>query len=138
MVLAIIGITSVLATPMFITYYQGARLKVAAEQVAAFVNQGRQLGIKENVGVCVQITTSAMRYRLETCAGTTWIGPGSDATGNVKVPDGVTLGASADPIFTYLGAANPPAIYTVTSTQTGSTLRVFVSTSGRVDIRPGL
>lgn len=135
-VLAIIGILAVLATPLFITYYQGARIKVAAEEVAAFLNHGRQLGIKENGGVCVHITATAMHYHLDTCAGTTWTGPGSDAAGNVKIPDGVTLTTTADPIFSYLGAASPAATYTVTNTQTGSTLRVFVSTSGRVTIGP--
>lgn len=136
LVLAITGILAVFATPLFITYYQGARLRVAAEEVAAFINHGRQLGIKENDGVCVHITPTAMHYHLVTCAGTTWIGPGSDAAGNVKIPDGVTLTTTADPVFTYLGAASPPATYTVTNTQTGSTLRVFVSTSGRVTIGP--
>ena len=136
LVLAIIGILAALATPLFITYYQGARIRVAAEEVAAFLNYGRQLGIKENAGVCVHITPTAMHYHLETCAGTTWIGPGSDAAGNVKIPDGVTLTRTADPIFSYLGAASPSAIYTVTNTQTSSTLRVFVSTSGRVTIGP--
>jgi len=136
LVLAIIGILAVLATPLFITYYQAARLRVAAEEVAAFINHGRQLGIKENVGVCVHITATAMHYHIGSCAGTTWIGPGSDAAGNVKVPVGVTLSTTADPLFSYLGAASPAATYTVTSTQTGSTLRVFVSTSGRVTIGP--
>ena len=143
LILAIVGILAALATPLFITYYQGARLRVASEEVAAFINHGRQLAIKENVGVgglCVLITATAMRYTTEntinTCDGTTWIGPGSDAAGNVKIPDGVTLTTTADPVFSYLGAASPPATYTLTITQTGSTVRVFVSTSGRVTIGP--
>jgi Tfp pilus assembly protein FimT len=137
MVLAIIGVVAVLATPMFITYYQGARLKVAAEEVATFINHGRQLGIKENVGVCVHITPTAMHYHIGTCAGTIWIGPGSDAAGNVNVPEGVTLSTTdASPVFTHLGVASPPVTYTLTNTQTSATLRVFVSTSGRVRIGP--
>jgi Tfp pilus assembly protein FimT len=131
------GILAVLATPMFLTYYQGARLRVAAEEVATFLNHGRQLGIKENVGVCVQITATAMHYRIGDCASLLlWIGPGTDGAGNVSLPQGVTLTTTADPVFTYLGAANPAATYTVTNTQTAATLRVFVSGSGRVSIGP--
>ena len=136
MVLAIIGILAVLATPMFITYYQGARMRVAAEEVVAFLNHGRQLAIKENRGVRVCTTVTAIQFRLDTCAGTPLIGLGSDAAGNVKIPDGVTLTTTAEPLFSYLGAASPAAIYTITNTQTGSTLRVFVSTSGRITVGP--
>jgi len=136
LVLGIIGILSVLATPLFLTYYQASRLRVAAEEVAAFLNQGRQIGIQQNVGVCVHITPTAMHYHIGSCAGATWVGPGSDAAGNVKAPTGITLTTTADPIFSYLGAASPAATYTVTNTQTGATLRVFVSASGRVNIGP--
>jgi prepilin-type N-terminal cleavage/methylation domain-containing protein len=138
LVLAIMGILAVLATPMFLSYYQGARLRVAAEEVATFLNHGRQLAIKENAlaGVCVQITATAMHYRIGGCAGAPWVGPGTDGAGNVSAPQGVTLTTTADPVFSYLGAASPAATYTVTNTQTAATLRVFVSGSGRVSIGP--
>lgn len=136
LVLAIMGLLAVLATPMFVRYYQGARLRVAAEEVATFLNQGRQIGIKENVGVCVHITSTAMHYHIGSCAGPVWRGPGSDTSGNVKAPNGFTLAASANPMFSYLGAANPPATYTVTNTQTSKTLTVSVSAAGRVSIGP--
>lgn len=136
LVLAIIGILSVLATPMFVTYYQASRLRVAAEEVATFLNQGRQIGIKENVGVCVHITSTAMHYHIGSCAGPTWVGPGTDAAGNVGAPSGIALTTTANPVFSYLGAASPAATYTVRNTQTNQTLRVFVSASGRVNIGP--
>src|SRR6266542_6333891 len=106
LVMAIVGLLSVLATPLFLTYYQASRLRVAAEEVAAFVNQGRQLGIRENNGVCVHISSTALEYFLgSSCTGAAWLGPGTDAAGNVKVPEGVTLAAEGgtDPIFNYLG-----------------------------------
>ena len=136
LVVAIIGITTALATPMFVGYYQAARLRVGAEEVAAFLNQGRQIGIKENVGVCAQITTTAMKYRLGDCGGTTWVGPGTDAAGNIAVPAGITLAGTADPVFNYMGAASPVATYTVTNSQSAAVLHVFVSASGRVTIGP--
>lgn len=141
LVVGIIGILAALATPSFLSYAQASRLRVAAEEVAAFINQGRQLGIRENVanpGVCVHITSTAVQYRLGSCAAAAWLGPGTDAAGNVKVPDGVTLTAlnGIDPVFSYLGAANPGATITVTNSQTGATLPVTVAVSGRVRVGP--
>ncbi|HEV8437772.1 MAG TPA: hypothetical protein VGT40_06740 [Methylomirabilota bacterium] len=135
-VIGIIGVLATLATPLFLTYYQASRLRVAAEEIAAFLNQGRQLGIRENAGVCVHITTTAMHYHLGGCAGPTWIGPGTDSAGNVKAPEGITLATTADPVFNYLGAATPGATYTVTNTQDNHTLRVSVAASGRISIGP--
>jgi Tfp pilus assembly protein FimT len=136
LVLAVIGIVSALAIPMFVSYSHASRLRAAAEEVAAYLNQGRQIGIRENVGVCVHIAPTSMHYTLGTCAGTTWVGGGTDADGNIKLPDGVTVTTTADPVFSYLGAAAPAATYTITETQTSQTLRVFVAASGRVSIGP--
>ena len=136
LVVAIIGILAVLATPMFLSYRQGALLRVSAQEVVAFLNRGRQLGINENVGVCARITATTVRYHIGGCGGTVWLGPGTDAAGNIALPQGVTLTTTADPVFNYLGAASPVATYTVTNTQTSSTLRVFVSASGRITIGP--
>jgi Tfp pilus assembly protein FimT len=136
LVVAIVGILSILATPLFLTYYQASVLRVGASEMAAFLNQGRQLAIRQNGNVCVHITPTAMHYHLGTCAGAVWTGAGTDAAGNVKTPDGVTLTTTADPIFNYLGAPTPAATYTVTNTKTAATLRVFVAASGRISIGP--
>ena len=137
LVMAIVGILTSMAMPLFLSYYQASRLRVAAEEVAAFVNQGRHLGIRQNAGVCVHITSTALQYRLgSSCAGAAWVGPGTDASGNVTLPEGVTLTTTADPIFSYLGAANPGGTITVTNTQTGQALNVTVAASGRVSIGP--
>jgi len=137
LVMAIVGILTSMAMPLFLSYYQASRLRVAAEEVAAFVNQGRHLGIRQNAGVCVHITSTALQYRLgSSCAGAAWVGPGTDASGNVTLPEGVTLTTTADPIFSYLGAANPGATVTVTNSQDGHVLRVTVAASGRVSIGP--
>jgi len=137
LVMGIVGVLTAVAMPFFLSYYQASRLRVGAEEVAAFLNQGRQLGIRQNAGVCVHITSTALQYRLgSSCAGAAWVGPGTDANGNVTVPQGVTLTTTADPIFSYLGAANPGATITVTNTQTGQALSVTVAASGRVSISP--
>ena len=134
LVLAIVGILSALATPLFLSFYQASKLRVGAAELAAFLNQGRQLAIRSNDNVCVHITPTAMHYHLGSCAGAVWTGPGTDAAGNLKTPDGVTLTATADPIFSYLGAAAPAATYTVTNTQNAATLKLCVAASGRIRI----
>ena len=136
-VMGVVGTLSAMATPYFLTYYQASRLRVGAEEVAAFINQGRQLGIRDNRGVCVHITSTALQYRLgSNCGGAAWVGPGTDENGNVKIPANLTLTATADPVFNYLGAAAPAATITVTNPQTGQTLPVTVAASGRVRVGP--
>ena len=141
LVMAIVAIMAALATPSFLTYYQASRLHAAAEEVAAFINQGRQIGIRENVGVCVHNTPTAMHYHIGNCteATTKWIGPGTDAAGNIALPDGITLklnDLANPPLFSYLGNAVPAATYTVRNEQTLATLQVVVAASGRVSIGP--
>lgn len=133
-VVAIIGILATLATPLFLTYLQTATVRAAAQDIQAFLNQGRQLAIKTNQNVCVHITATAMHYHLGSCAGAAWIGPGTDTTGNINAPDGITLTNTANPVFTNLGAAAPAATYTVA--HGSDTLSVIVSASGRVTIGP--
>jgi Tfp pilus assembly protein FimT len=136
LVVGIIGILTVIATPTFLGYYQGAQLRVAAEEVAAFLNQGRQLAIVQNGSVCVHSTSTAMHYRQGTCAGPTWTGPGTDASGSIAVPAGITLSATADPIFNYVGGNTTGATYTITHTQSSTLVHVVVALSGRVSITP--
>jgi Tfp pilus assembly protein FimT len=119
-----------------VSYYQSAKVKTAAEDLAGYINQARQLAIRTNNNVCVQITATRLQFRQGGCAGTVWIGAGTDALGNIKVPDGVTLAVTANPVFSYLGAATPAATYTVTNTDTGLSLHVILSASGRITIGP--
>jgi Tfp pilus assembly protein FimT len=136
LVVGIIGIITALGTPTFLRYYQGAQLRVAAEEVAAFLNQGRQLAITQNGSICVHISPTAMHYHQGTCAGATWLGAGTDAAGNIPVPAGITLTTTADPIFNYLGGTTAGATYTINHTQSTTLLHVVVALSGRVSITP--
>ena len=79
---------------------------------------------------------AALHYRQGTCAGTTWTGPGTDASGNIAVPAGITLSATADPIFNYLGGSTTGATYTITHTQSSTPIHVVVALSGRVSHHP--
>jgi len=136
LVMGIIAVMAVVATPMFLRYYQGAQLQLAAQEVAAFLNQGRQLAIMQNGSICVHITSTAMHYHQGSCAGTTWTGPGTDTSGNIAVPGGITLTTTADPVFNYLGGVASGATYTITHTQSSTLVHVVVATSGRVSITP--
>lgn len=135
-VCAILGILVTLSVPFFLNYYQAAALKASAEELAAFLNQGRQQAIKQNQPVCVHTSSGSIHFHINGCGGTTWLGANTDASGNLKMPTGFTLTNSADPIFNYLGAAAPAATYTVRNTKTNRTLTVAVAASGRITIGP--
>ena len=135
--IAVIGILSVMAVPAFLRYYQAATLKSGAQQFVAMINQARELAIKENGNVCVKLSSpTQMTYALNTCTGTAWVGAGTDAAGNINLPTGLTATSSANPIFNYVGSALPAATFTLTNTQTSATLTVAVAASGRVTVQP--
>jgi len=134
--LAVIGALFSLSLPAFLNYYQTAQVRGAAADVAAYVNQGRQLAIQLNCSVSVVITPTAIKYIQGANCQTpgVWTGAGTDAGGNIPAPDGITLATSATPVFTNLGAAAPAA--TLTVTHGSSSLSVLVSASGRVTVGP--
>jgi Tfp pilus assembly protein FimT len=135
--IAVIGILSVMAVPAFLRYYQAAKLKSGAQQFVTMINQARELAIKENGNVCVKLSSpTQMTYALNTCAGTAWVGAGTDAAGNINLPTSITATTSANPIFNYVGSALPAATFTLTNTQTSATLTVAVAASGRVTVQP--
>ena len=137
MVIAVIGILSVMALPAYLSYRQAAILKSGAQQVVAQINQARELAIKQNDNVCVKLPTATqMVYALGSCTGSAWVGAGTDTAGNVALPPGITMTANANPVFNYVGSALPAANYTLTNTQTNATLTVSVVASGRVTIQP--
>lgn len=137
--IAVIGILSVMAVPAFLRYYQAATLKSGAQQFATLINQARELAIKENGKFCVKMSSpTQMVYTRVNCTGTAWVGPGTDAAGNINLPPGITAAVLvANPIFDYVGsAATQPGGFTLTNTQTSATLTVSVPASGRVTIQP--
>lgn len=130
--LGVVGTLFSLSLPAFMTYYKSAQVRAAASVIAAYLNEGRQLAIQLNERVCVHITSTAVHFTLGSCAGTVWVGPGTDAKGNIPAPEGIALTATADPVFNNLGAAAPAA--TVTVAHGTASLSVIVSASGRVII----
>lgn len=133
-IVAVIGIMVAISVPFMVSYMQAATLKGNAEVVAAWLNQGRQLAIRGNQNVCADIDGAGMHYHLVNCSGTVWVGTGTNASGFVPFPAGVTMSVGAPAIFNYLGAATPAATYTVTHTASGRTITVTVSATGRISI----
>lgn len=133
-IVAIIGILAAISVPFIVSYLQAASLKGNAEVVASWLNQGRQLAIRNNQSVCADIDGAGMHYHLLNCTGTIWVGAGTLSTGYIPFPAGVTLSVAAPATFNYLGAATPAATYTITHTASGRTITVTVSSTGRISI----
>lgn len=134
--LAVIGVLCGLSLPAFITYHKSAQVRGAASDVAAYLNQGRQLAIQLNCSVAVGIDATTITYiRQGNCQTPgVWKGAGTSAAGNIPAPEGITLTASATPVFNNLGAAAPAA--TLTVTYGSSSLSILVAASGRVTVGP--
>ena len=132
-VCAVIGILFVMTVPFFLTYYRSATIKAGSQQVIALLNQARELAVKQNDNVCVQLPSiSQIQLRLGGCAGAVWTGPGTDAAGNISLPQGFMLAAPNDIVFSYLGAALPATTYTLNDSTSGATVTVSIALTGRI------
>lgn len=131
--LGMILLVSLWAAPSFLNYLRSSRVQAGARVVSAYLNEGRQLAIKTNGPVCVAHTTSTMQFKTTSCGGAVINVAGlSGASGNVRLPDNISLASTASATFGQLGNATTGATYTVTDVPSGRTLRVIVAASGRV------
>jgi type II secretion system protein H len=137
-VLAIAGALAALVAPTFSSYARTAALQAAARELATSINLGRQLAISRNTTVCVEVA-SATNIRLRTggCAGAVWTGPGTDASGAIRISDSSALQISttANVVFTSLGAASPAGTFTLANPVNNGTRTVVVAATGRVSVR---
>ncbi len=135
--LAVIGILTAFSVPMMLTYWRSATLMAGAREVAAALNSARELAIRENKNVCVTTTDGTrLQYHLGTCGAAPWTGPVTDGGGNIGLDNRVTVSATANVTFNYLGAAIQAGSYTVLSPSGAGTLSVTVVQNGRVSIGP--
>lgn len=132
-VVALIGILSIIMIPFFLSYYQAAAARADVQQVMTLLNQAREVAIKQNDTVCVTFPSSTrIKFLLSTCAGTAWVGAGTDAAGNINMPAGFTLSPLNTVTFNYLGAAGAATTYTLTNSTTGGTRTISIALNGRV------
>lgn len=96
---------------MVLSYYHNAQNTTGAQHIRTLLNQARQIAIDQKTFVCVQVSApSQMSFYLNTgCTGTPWLGPITDAAGNITLQPGFTVSASASPVFDYLGRSLPEA-----------------------------
>lgn len=135
-VLAVIGLMVALGAPTLISYWQASTLTAGAQELQAVLNSARQLAIRENTAVCVERSGNQVRFRLGGCAGTIWVGAGTDTNGWMRLSNGIEIVSStANVVFSFLGAATPAGTYTVRNpANTAQTQTVTVAASGRVTI----
>ena len=84
-VMAVIGIVTVLAVPMMMSYWRTSTLMAGAREFATALNGARELAIRENRNVCVTTDGTRLQYRLDTCVAATWKGPVTDSGGNIII-----------------------------------------------------
>jgi Tfp pilus assembly protein FimT len=141
-VVAVAGIIMAVSAPALWTYFRTAAMRAGAEEMVTALNSARQLAIRSNTTVCVTNDGVRLQYRLGSCAGTIWTGPGSDAAGNVGLANNLLAGGTNNFCYSYLGAgttAPAPCVntgtFTVTNPASGQTLNVTVATTGRARIQ---
>ena len=138
LIVAVAGVLAALVAPSLASYARTAALQAAARDLATSINLGRQLAISRNTSVCVELA-SATNIRLRTggCGGAVWTGPGTDGSGAIKVSDSgaFQVSATANVVFTTLGAASPAGSYTLTHAVGTGMRTVVVAATGRVSVR---
>ena len=132
-VIALIGVLFTMTVPFFLSYYQAAAARANVQEVITLFNQARELAIKQNEFVCVNMPTNTqMAFLLSSCAGTAWTGAGTDGAGIINLPQGFTIWPPINVTFNYLGAAGAATTYTMTNSTTGQTSTISIALTGRV------
>ncbi|MGE5304579.1 MAG: GspH/FimT family pseudopilin [Alphaproteobacteria bacterium] len=130
--MAAIGVASILmaiAIPSFLSTLPGLRLTDAARQVATDLQQMRMKAIAQNIPY--QITFSSTTYVLQKCNGSC-----ANESGNIVLPQGITVTASTAPQFQPRGTA--AAATTIMLSNGSSSKWVCVKTVGRVNIQDAI
>jgi prepilin-type N-terminal cleavage/methylation domain-containing protein len=127
--MATLGVAAILmaiAIPNFMSTLPGLRLNDAARQVATDLQQLRMKAIAQNLPY--QITFSTTTYVLQKCSGSC-----TNESGNIVLPQGITITATAAPQFQPRGTAAAAA--TIQLSNGSSNKWVCVRTVGRVNIQ---
>ena len=127
--MATLGVAAILiaiAIPGFMSTLPGLRLNDAARQVATHLQQIRMKAIAQNLPY--QMTFSTTTYVLQKCSGSC-----TNESGNIVLPEGITVSASTPPQFQPRGTAAAAA--TIQLSNGSSSKWVCVRTVGRVNIQ---
>ena len=118
LVVGIIGIMTAIATPMFLSYYQGAQLRVAAEQVDDIPQPGAPARHHaERAGLCAHHADGNALPSGHLRRGRDVDRARHRCPGNFPVPAGITLSPiDANVSFNYLGGTTAGRHLTITHT----------------------
>jgi prepilin-type N-terminal cleavage/methylation domain-containing protein len=125
-IVAIVAIVSAIATPNYMDYMAGRRLKGAARMVMSDLLAARQKAVSQNISVDVTFTSNY---------GYTVTGESARDIRNAYYD--VTFSASGSPVtFTSRGTmtGNTNITVTLTSSRTNATQCVMAASTGRVKI----
>jgi len=121
-------VTSIaIATPSLLRSREAYELQSAARMVESRMQSARILAVRSNRDCRINVTSTSS-YAVE-CQATTW-----EAVETVSLPAGLTVTASARPVFHERGSVAPTATITVWNSR-GRSLRVIVNVNGRVRIQ---
>jgi Tfp pilus assembly protein FimT len=144
-VVALIGVMGLLATPSLLSYWRTSSLTAGTEEVASVMNRARQLAIRRNASVCVERNSATtLRLRDATCGGTilTGVGTGAnsaglvtDSAGLITISNGLQLGGAGSAVFTNIGGASTTGTFSVTNPTTGYSRNVQITSTGQVIIQ---
>lgn len=141
-VLAILGIVSVVSIPILTTYLRAASLRAGAEETIAILNAARHLAIRASTTVCVRNDGTRAHYHVGDCSAARWTGIGTDAAGDIRLANDLRIGGSNNLCFNDLGAGTatpapcaPNGTLTVTSPTGGVSLNVIMATTGRLRVQ---
>jgi type IV fimbrial biogenesis protein FimT len=126
--MAVLGILAAVAAPAIGEYLATQRLKGAAEELQTDLQFARMESVQRNASITVTLASTG--YTIAQGATTiksVTLGSGSN------VSAGTTMVATFDPVRSTASVTNGPDI-TVANTATARTLRVSLSTMGRVSI----
>jgi prepilin-type N-terminal cleavage/methylation domain-containing protein len=136
-VIGLIGVIMAISFPFLLSYLRTSALRAGAEEMTTVLNRARQLAISDNTSMCVTNDGTRVQYRIGSCGGTIWTGPGTSGAGFIQLANDITVGPNGqNVVFTYLGTATTVGTYTVRNPRDGRTLSVVVTPSGRVSIAP--
>jgi Tfp pilus assembly protein FimT len=139
-VIAIIGIISAMATPLFMTFLRASETRGASQEVAALLHQARELAIATNSKYRVEIEpdNNRLRFVQSTDGGTTYSlpqlpVPGTDGQGFRRLQNLSRLTCrTANPTFNSLGTAGGGTITVQNASGTSSLNVVVDGSSGRI------
>lgn len=134
-VIAVIGILSAIAIPLFADYWRSASVRAGTQEMRTALMQAKQLAITRRQNICVQpvvVPFPGYQFRQNNCGGAGIVMPGTDGTGTFRLQNTMTVGTLAGPpVFTPLGAAAPGGQFQVTGPG-GNFLTITVSPAGRI------